>query len=254
MSKFIKDASRIRHPERIISEVKAKQIDVTKTENKFVPLKYKSPSEYYKKYTKPRYHENTIPKDASEIKGIDSMAYKWFYKNKMQFTMPKIYKDPFIEVTLYPDYHFISGARKSNVAIASFNTAVPIQNDSEIEKGILQYKGQYKNNRFFQERRNPFDTAVGRSKFRKMFKQWLVDAIQDKPIDKFRGVYFVKVYKIPESEQDKQIVSEGLKKMKLPPKLQEISKRFKGKIDSKPYNTYNEWVLPLSQVKTPFKK
>lgn len=195
-------------PETVIPQVKltpVKHLDL------FESPKFSSASDFNSKFTPPNFIRNDcLPEKPTDIRGIDQSGFSYLQRSRVN-KIPVLSSSKFLLLRFFPESHFISSLRKSNIAFGNFNYPVNVLNDPVLEKALDAYKGPYRNNTFFSIKRNPLSSAVGRSTFRKLIKKGIFEAVQGKTVERVRGFYFIQHYKVPVTEEDEEVVRNTIK-------------------------------------------
>ena len=160
-----------------------------------------------------------IPGKVTDIRGVASEAYPFMRRKEYQKGAQDLVKDQFVLLTFYPATHPIGALRKSNVAYMFNNYGTSMFNNPGIAKDFKNYKGRLsKSDKFFRTNHDPLRTAVMRTRFRKLVKTLLFEALIDKDPFVVRGVYMFRFKRYPSSLNDKETlrkhISEAVTKVK----------------------------------------
>lgn len=169
---------------------------------------------YENKY-RPSRARNELPEVATDIKGIDLSAYRYIWQSLKK--MPVLFNCIFFRLVFIPDLHFLCLSRKSTVAYAFTNRGGYVLNDVNLENAWTKYNGEYKKASFFQVKLSPLDTAVGRSKFRKLLRRTLFQELKSQvktnsDFKKCKGIFFFQLLVVPKDENDKKQIRKNLSK------------------------------------------
>ena len=108
------------------------------------PVSYRKAEEFHKHPTlQPFQISGYIPKDKSEIKGVDSMVHRWATNKFSINKYPPILKNQFMIIQYFPKDHIISQFRKSNISFILNLFRIPEFNNFKLAKSINEYKGKY---------------------------------------------------------------------------------------------------------------
>ncbi|CAH2354442.1 hypothetical protein CLIB1423_16S02762 [[Candida] railenensis] len=219
-----------------ISNTKIKPIPLPVVETKTSPIKsnlnFKFPFElppsvlsnhkYY--YNIPKTvpvsaREDELPALPTDIKGIDSSAYRFLNRKKNTKTVPTLVSGKYFQLKFYPDDHLLCIARKSNIAYTFTNSSGGfVFNNAQLSEQFKSYNGKYKRHLFFNKVLSPLNSAVKRVLFRRIVKRGLFNSLHkyvqpenvESEISKVRGVYQFRLFVIPKNEQEKQEVQSAI--------------------------------------------
>lgn len=228
--------------------------------------KFSNSDEFYIAFKPPSFiKKDALPDKPTDIRGIDQSGFSYLHRRIVN-KIPVLSSCKFLLIRFFPDTHFISSLRKSNIAFGNFNHPVNVLNDPVLEKALANYNGPFKNDTFFSIKKNPLTSAVGRSTFRKLIKEGIFQAVQGKDVERVRGFYFIQHYKMPVTEEDKQLVKDTIhqavdklmKDKKVYNKLLKITNEQNKSTPrtlhslARKSNTVGEDQLPLYHPKLPF--
>lgn len=180
--------------------------------------KFKNAQEFYDNKQPIPFQTNTLPKDRSEIRGVDSSIHRFIFNKLKWKEYPPILKNDFMMIQFFPHHHIISNFRKSNIAFAVNIYTIPLFNDIRLRDAMARYKGRYSSLQFFKTKTLPIQSACGRSQTKKLFRELFVKALQTLGVinqeenttttvtDKLRGVYAIHIYKVPITIEQKEKV------------------------------------------------
>lgn len=159
----------------------------------------------YKKKWPPSYARNELPKEHTDIRGLDSVAYA--HAKRIVFKkIPNLLMNHFFDLKFVPLLHYICTFRKSNTAYTFTNRGGSLLNDPELEKLCTRYRGRYRNLSFFLEKHFPLDSAVIRSKYRKFVKRTLFQVLHElspQDINLVKGIFCFHFKIFPATKKDK---------------------------------------------------
>lgn len=254
-----KNAHLIRHPEPILRPLVS--LNPLISPKRLAPSKFANSKHFISRYEPPDFiNPHSIPQSRIKIKGIDTSGYMHL-RSKTMGPLPIVAKNRFLSVKFFPDCHFISKLRKSNIALVCFNNPIPMLNDPVLEKGLKSYNGNHRNLAYFTEKSHPLTTAVGRARYRKLLRDCLCCSVQNKPVEKTRGVYYVNYNRVPVTDADRREVQktfdeavarvvQDFKSLSNKSKNLRPPKGYLSRV--KMYNTFEEDRLDLSYPKLPF--
>lgn len=169
-------------------------------------------------YDQPHFTKKALPEKPTDIKGVDSAAYQLMNDKSAIKNFPVLSRNRFFTLRFVDLKNDLSLGRKSNIAYTFTNYAVALLNDPKLGNKFKSYKGAFKNLPFFQTQPQPMGTAVARSKYRKLVKRTLHDALhrlvpnQELDIAKVSGVYLFRFTAVPVTEIDMQEVKSEIEK------------------------------------------
>ncbi|CUM63987.1 uncharacterized protein PRCAT00001575001 [Priceomyces carsonii] len=180
----------------------------------------------HSEYLKQTYPKNFIPDHArqdilpvqpTDIKGIDSAAYRHIQRGKLIKKLPRLAGNRFFSLHFFPEQHYISLARKSNIAYTFTNRGGFKLNNSTLQSNLERYRGQYQNLTYFQEDLFPLSIATCRSKYRKLIKRALFNSVKrcikdHSQYNLVSGVFYFRLSVVPVTEDDKREIQEETNK------------------------------------------
>lgn len=165
-----------------------------------------------KKSWPPSYARNELPKEHTDIRGLDNTAYA--HAKKIVFKkIPNLLMNHFFGLKFIPLLHYICTFRKSNIAYTFSNRGGSLLNDPELEKLCVRYRGRYRNLSFFLEKHYPLDSAVIRSKYRKFIRKTLFQVLHElspQDIDLVKGIFCFHFKIFPTTQSDKLLAKKYL--------------------------------------------
>ena len=177
--------------------------------------KFKNAQDFYDHIQPIPFQTNTLPKDRSEIRGVDSSIHRFLFNKFKWKEYPPILKNEFMMIQFFPHHHIISNFRKSNIAFAVNIYTIPLFNSIRLRDAMNRYRGRYSNLQFFKTKTLPIQSACGRSQTKKLFRELFVKALQTLGVinkegndntsvtDKLKGVYAIHIYKVPITTEQK---------------------------------------------------
>ncbi|KAI5951396.1 hypothetical protein KGF54_004470 [Candida jiufengensis] len=161
------------------------------------------------------FQTHVLPTNRSEIRGIDG-AIHVAVQSKFR---PKLYhpilNNEFISIQFFPKDHIVSNFRKSYISFFFTMQQLPLMNSPVLDTEFRSYQGKLRNLQFFKTKRKPIQSACGRTKLKKKFRQLFIDAIKETNTSKGKlaGVYALSIKKVPVNEIEDQLVRESFKKL-----------------------------------------
>lgn len=166
----------------------------------------------------PHITNQCLPTTHLDIKGVDSAAYVMLNRRTSLKTFPKLMQNRFFSLRYIPLNHFLASARKSNIAYTFTNSQVDILNSPQLASQFKTYKGSYKSLPYFQTLPAPMSTAFARTKYRKLVKKALHEALHtvvpnnEKGVARVSGVYMFKFSAVPTTKEEIQSIRDNLVK------------------------------------------
>lgn len=166
----------------------------------------------------PHIDQKTLPAAPTDIKGIDTAAHFMSYRVVSHKSTPRVVQNKFFMLKFLPRNHYLSFARKSNIAYTFSNFRMNILNSSELEKSFSQYSGSLRNLEFFKTQPYPMGSAVARTKYRKFVKRELHKHLWDvvpnvgSEIAKVSGIFCFRFSAVPTTQEELQLVSNDIRK------------------------------------------
>lgn len=165
----------------------------------FIQANYASP---------PPHVLRNLPSKPTDILGLDPAAYNHVRRRNLAKTTPSPVTSRFFSLRFFPELHYVSRFRKSTVAYAFTNISGYSLNDPKLAEKWKLYSGKWRKHLFFSlSQLSPMDTAVGRSRHRKLVKRALFRSLFNNvagDVSKVAGVFFFRFNVIPANEKDLQ--------------------------------------------------
>lgn len=166
----------------------------------------------------PHINQRILPAAPTDIKGVDTAAYFMISRAISHKSAPRVIQNRFFLLKFLPKSHYLSLARKSNVAYTFSNFRISILNSSDLEACFSKYKGSYRNLDYFKTQPHPMGSAVARTKYRKFVKRelhkhlWDVVPNLESEIVKVSGIFCFRFTAVPTTEEELQLVSNDIRK------------------------------------------
>lgn len=168
--------------------------------------------------TLPHINQKTLPVDPTDIKGVDNVAYLMVNRAISNKSAPRVVQNRFFSLKFLPTTHYLSQARKSNVAYTFSNFRMSILNSPELGTCFSKYRGAFKNLDYFKTQPYPMGTAVARTKYRKFVKKelhkhlWGIVPNIESEIVKVSGIFCFRFSAVPTTREELQLVSNDIRK------------------------------------------
>lgn len=166
----------------------------------------------------PHITNQSLPKTHLDIRGVDSAAYLMLNRKTNLKTFPKLERNRYFSLKFVPLNHYLASARKSNIAYTFTNSQVELLNSPQLAALFKNYKGPYRSLPYFQTQPAPMATAFARTRFRKLVKRALHEALHkvvpnnERGVAKVSGVYMFKFLAVPTTVAEIQSVRDHIMK------------------------------------------
>lgn len=218
----------------------------------------------------PTYARYSLPTAPTDIKGVDPEVYLHMNRKQMARQLPKLASNRFFNLIYFPESHHIALARKSTIAYMFSNKGGTLFNDGDYARLFTTYKGKYKKDNYFSEKKLPMDSAIERQRYRRLVKNELYEAIlrytKNEDIKTVAGVFCFRFGLVPVTEDDHLRVKLAIRKAvlslydrKLQLQLRDISRKHESMAaqllpNITVHNTMGEENVPGYYPKYPFLK
>ena len=157
-----------------------------------------------------------FPNNRSQVRGVDNVVHQLLQRRYRLKNFHPIMRNTFLSVQLFPRDHILSNFRKSNISLVFNMHQLPMLNDRHLESGFKS-RPKYKDLQFFDSKPLPMQSACGRTKSKKQFKELFVKSLQNfsnhRNNDRLFGIFVFHVLKVPVNQEQNEVILRDLENM-----------------------------------------